>query len=131
VVGIAVASFAINKSGAPADAASAQVTIQRTSKMTDVALRQLIPLSAQKTYRLSFWAKASTRRCLALSLIQDKNPWGSLGLWKQVQLSSKWQKFEFVFTATAPDPTARFSLYFGDSNAAAGTVSVDAVTMSQ
>jgi hypothetical protein len=128
VVGNSVVSFKLDKLGAPYGAVSGQVTIQSASQMADVELRQLVPLSAKKTYRLSFWAKASTLRGLILCLTENRSPWGNLGLWKNVQLSSKWQKFEFVFTATATDPAARFTFRLGRQNS---TVWLDGVTISQ
>ena len=102
------------------------MNVKAAGQPADVELQQVVPLSPKGVYRLRFWAKASSNRPLTTLLMQDKRPWGIVGLWKQVSLSSHWQQFDIVFTYTGVEPEARLAFRMGDQ---IGTVWIDNVEL--
>jgi hypothetical protein len=93
---------------------SAQVNVKTAGQAADAELRQVIPLSPRGVYRVRFWAKASSNRPLIAVLMQDKNPWGTVGLWQRIPLSSQWQQFDIKFTYTGSESEARLAFRMGD-----------------
>ncbi len=70
---------------------------------------------AGQTYRLSFDAKASVAGGFGVSVMQNHDPWGGLGLWGWAEATTSWQPFEFIFTATASDTDGRAGFDLGQS----------------
>ena len=119
-------SSTLSTGSAPHGTASAQVNVKTAGQATAVELRQVVPLSPKGVYRLRFWAKASSNRPITTLLMQDKTPWGLVGLWKRVSLSSRWQQFDIAFTYTGGEPKARLTFRMGDYS---GSVWIDNVEL--
>ena len=102
------------------------MNVKETGQLADAELRQVVPLSPKGVYRLRFWAKASSNRPFTTLLMQDIKPWGTVGLWKRVSLSSYWQQFDIVFTHTSVESKARLVFRMGDQ---IGTVWIDNVEL--
>lgn len=69
-------------------------------------LQGVNPLPRDKRFRLSFWMKTTPQRGQRSVLVQVFNnsyPFNSYGLQETVNLSSTWQKYDFVFASTATD----------------------------
>ncbi|MEN6334992.1 MAG: hypothetical protein ABFE01_12075, partial [Phycisphaerales bacterium] len=67
-------------------------------------------------YTLSFEAGARAARRIGCTVSQAHDPWGNLGLSRNVDLSTERRTFSFGFVATAGDFNARVSFAFsGDS----------------
>jgi hypothetical protein len=64
-------------------------------------------------YTLSFEASSEKARNITAYVGQAHDPWGNLGLNRQVSLDTEWRTFRFGFTATASDTNARVSFSFG------------------
>jgi hypothetical protein len=111
---------------APHEKVSAQVNITEAGLPADVALQQVVSLAHKGVYQLRFWAKASSNRPFTTLLMQNERPWGTVGLWKRVSLSSQWKQFDIVFTYTGVEPEARLAFRMGDQN---GTVWIDNVEL--
>jgi len=119
-------SSTLSTGSMPNGTVSAQVNVKTAGKAADAELRQVIPLSPRGVYRLRFWAKASSNRPLTTLLMQENTPWGLVGLWKRVSLSSQWQQFDTEFTYTGGEPQARLTFRMGDYS---GTVWIDNVEL--
>jgi hypothetical protein len=63
-----------------------------------------------QTYTLQLWARADAPRSIAVGLQQDHDPWQELGLQREARLTTEWQHFRFVFSATKSDDNARVIL---------------------
>jgi hypothetical protein len=75
-----------------------------------------LPLTEGQYYTLSFEASSQQPRKITAYVGQAHDPWGDLGLSRQVDLGTEWTKFSFGFVATATDSNARVSFSFsGDS----------------
>lgn len=64
-------------------------------------------IQKDKIYTLSFKAKASKSCEISLSLMNNHEPWHSIGLQKNLKLDTKYQDFEFVFAANSDDEKSR------------------------
>ncbi len=64
-------------------------------------------------YTLSFEAAGQTARRISCGLSQAHDPWGNLGLSRNVELDANRRTFRFGFVATASDTNARISFAFG------------------
>ena len=76
-------------------------------------------VTAGQPYTVSFYAKASVARDVIVSIAMNHSPWGTLGLYQTVPLTTSYQLFTFSFVATATDANARISF---DMGAQAGNV---------
>src|SRR5262249_3078363 len=85
--------------------ASASGQIQITQKGTSgwhVQFNQSgVKLQAERPYTLSFWARADRPLSVTAQLAQAHEPWQTLGLEKDVKLTTAWHSFRFVFLASA------------------------------
>jgi hypothetical protein len=66
-------------------------------------------LEGGRHYTLSFRARAGGARSLGFSVMQDRAPWGGLGLQANVGLSTNWQSFRTGFVAASSCSVARLS----------------------
>jgi hypothetical protein len=66
-------------------------------------------VAAGQTYTLSFWAKASFATNCDAAVGQAHEPWGGLGCYREVALTTNWQQFSNTFQASATDANARLS----------------------
>jgi hypothetical protein len=66
-------------------------------------------LAGGRHYTVSFRARAGTARPLGYSVIQDREPWGGLGLQGSVRLEPQWQSFRgrASLREDSPDPRHR------------------------
>lgn len=64
-------------------------------------------------YTLSFEAVAEQPRPIKCNVGLNHEPWGYLGLFKNIDLTTTWQSYEFGFTATGSDDNARVCFSFG------------------
>ena len=73
-------------------------------------------------YTLSFAARADKPRRAVIALAMAHDPWSSLGLWKSVDLGTRWRRFQFLVSPTASDTKAR--ILVGDLGLAPGRVEI-------
>lgn len=75
-------------------------------------------LEAHRRYVLDFLARADRPRSMSLGVTQSYEPWDALGLYREVELTDRWQAFRFEFSAAGSDQHARLQFNLGVSNAA-------------
>ena len=97
-------------------AASARVTVTAGSTSTHlVQLRQGgVPLVANRTYTISFWAKASAARNVEVILQQVASPY-TVRFRRTVALTTSWQRHVLSYTATASDPNVQLAFNLAQS----------------
>jgi hypothetical protein len=66
-----------------------------------------IAVRSGTVYTLSFAARASTPRRVAVALAMAHEPWSELGLWKDIELGTEWRRFQFLVSPSASDSRAR------------------------
>ena len=71
-----------------------------------------LPVTEGQYYTLSFEASSEKPRKITAYVGQAHDPWGNLGLSRQVDLGTEWRTFRFGFTANASDNNARVSFSF-------------------
>ena len=64
-------------------------------------------------YSLSFWAKADQPRAASSWAQKNSDPWDTYMEFSPVQLTTEWQRYEFVTTAVADDAQAIFQFGLG------------------
>ncbi len=67
-------------------------------------------------YTLSFEAVAEQSRPIICNVGQNHTPWDNLGLYRNIDLTTTWQNYEFGFTATDSDDNGRVTFSFGGLN---------------
>jgi len=72
-----------------------------------------LKLTEGRYYTLSFEATGQAARRIGCVVSQAHDPWGNLGLSRNVDLDTDWQTFRFGFVATAGDDNARVNFSFG------------------
>jgi cytochrome c553 len=77
-------------------------------------------VESESRYAVQFRARADTPRTIYVGFSQAHQPWAGLGLYRKVQLTSKWENFSLEFVATADEDNGRILFDAGDS-----TVSVE------
>ncbi len=113
-------------------AQAGQFTIQTLPSDLNVQVYQAgLALEPNRTYVLSFAAKSSGGRDLALSLIQHGAPFTNYGLDKKaVDLTGEWRTYTLAFTTanfTTPVTDARLMFFLGQHAAAGDTYFIDDV----
>ena len=77
-----------------------------------------LKLDANRTYTVTFWARANAARSVNVTVSQAHDPWGNLGLGSPAAVTPEWRPFRFVFRASGSDANARVSWAgFGDAGA--------------
>jgi len=74
-----------------------------------------VPLAVEggRYYTVTFRARADAPRSIGYALSQEHEPWGTLGLSGQANLTREWQTVRAGFTATKRDDRARLSFSVG------------------
>jgi len=92
-----------------------------------VSLKQPLAngLVAQKTYALTFWAKASSPREVRYLIQQSTSPY-TLYLEQKINLTTSWQKFTQYFGANVTRPNAMLQFNVAQNT---GSVSIDNVSL--
>lgn len=116
-----------DKSSFQDGSASAKLTTTQTGgQWYYVSLAQKrLTFSANKTYTISFWAKASAARVTHVIVQQNYSPYTEYTK-KTMNIGTGWQKYTFSFTCPVSDSNLKFSFSAADST---GTLWVDAVTI--
>ena len=79
-----------------------------------IQLRQNAPFTAGKTYEISFMAKADAARTMDAGLQMEGDPWTSH--WgAQQNLTTANQTFNYTFSPTVTDATAKLKFYVGNN----------------
>jgi hypothetical protein len=68
-----------------------------------------LKLQADRSYTLSFSAKADRQTSISVNAGQAHEPWLGLGLSSTANLTTQWQPFRFVFKASQSDDNGRVS----------------------
>jgi hypothetical protein len=90
-----------------------------------VQLRQVLPITAGKTYTITFMGKASAARTMKLAIQQINDPWTTYWTSPVINLTTSAQTFgPFTFTSTNTDATTLLEFYLGASTA---TVYIDKI----
>ncbi len=86
-------------------------------------------LEPGEAYCLSFLVRADPPRTFSVKLLNNKAPWGLVGLSETVSASPAWRKVRVVFRAGRPrEKKLRLDFFFGD---AAGTVWLDEIKLAR
>jgi arylsulfatase A-like enzyme len=93
-----------------------QVSILRTG--TNIQLFQAgLVIQESQQYRLRFDARADSNRAIKVFIHLNKTPNTNLGLSQTANLTTSWQTFEYIFTATGSTTDARLRLWFANQTA--------------
>ena len=87
-----------------------------------------IDLDPERSYRVTFVAKASEPLQLSVSTKICEPPWSGFGLREKVDLTTEWQTFEYVFEAQGTVP-GRSRLTFYSADSAPGEFWIDSVVV--
>ena len=82
-------------------------------------------LTKGRAYHVRFAARAEGATSVGVAVGQGHDPWGPLGLYRSVRLTSDWQTVSFGFTATADDANARLSFALGGGTGTVDVADVD------
>ena len=85
-------------------------------------------LVQSNTYDLTFWARASAPRFIAVSSQKGSPDWRNYGLDQRLAITSDWQPYTATFTANETVSDARLQFFLGETN---GTVWLDDVVLKQ
>jgi hypothetical protein len=88
---------------------SMRITVTRPAESGwPVRLQQArLPVEQDRSYTVSFWAKADEPVRMRVGIEEAHPPWHRLALPARAELTEKWQPFRFVFTTGATDDNAR------------------------
>ncbi len=92
----------------------AEIDIGDSGMFYEEELMQLVSVQAGRTYNLSFYAKASPISGIKVCLQNNSDPWNNYGLWKEINLSSMWTKYQYIFQANVTDELARLDFMLGE-----------------
>ena len=82
-------------------------------------------VKAKERYTVSFRARAAEPRTMVVKAQQAKEPWESLGLFKQVSLTEQWQSFRLDFESKLDEPKTRLGFNLGENAAAVEITDLD------
>jgi SAM-dependent methyltransferase len=85
-------------------------------------------LDAGRTHVLEFRARADRPRTISAGAAQSREPWGGLGLYKQIDLTAGWQSFRLEFESASGGEQAR--IHF-DLGAVAVSLEIASLTLSR
>ncbi len=125
--GSANGTFTATNATSTHGAYSAQIVVTTTtSNLQDLELATYgVPVSAGKTYTLSFWAKASGNRTMD-AIVQNGNDPYTLYTRKTASLTSSWQQYTYTFQPTETTDNALVGFQVAT---ATGTVWIDDVQL--
>lgn len=75
-----------------------------------------LSVKSDEHYAVSFEGRADSARRVAVAVSEAHPPWESVGLYREIELSPKWQTFQIDFVATADDDNARVHFDVGGSD---------------
>ncbi len=128
VSGGAAASWAVTMEGPTSnESAKVQITTPGSAAWNVSLFQGNLNVSTLTPYTVTFWAKASSNRTIAVAVNMNHAPWSGLGFYRQINLTTAWQQFTVGFDLTASDTNAR--LMFTDLAIPAGTVWISQVSM--
>lgn len=82
-------------------------------------------VKARERYTVSFRARAAEPRSMVVKAQQPKDPWESLGLFRQVSLTEQWQSFRLDFESKLDEQKARLGFNLGENAAAVEIADLD------
>jgi hypothetical protein len=82
-------------------------------------------VKAKERYTVSFRARAAEPRTMVVKAVQGKEPWDSLGLFREVSLTEQWQSFRCDFEAKLDDEKSRLGFNLGSTDADVEIAEVD------
>ncbi len=133
VIAPAAGSAAVTSDGAGtgyANTAEISVTTPEPANTWHVQFMQgNLSVQTATAYTLTFWAKADSARVMNVNLMQAASPWANLGFSANVNLTSSWQQFTYVFAVNANEPDARVT--FSGLASAAGNCWLTGISMKQ
>jgi len=77
-----------------------------------------LKVKLNQRYSVCFRARADERRSLMVGFAKAYEPWDSLGLFRNVELTTEWRSFQEDFVAIADDDNARIHFDLGDRDVA-------------
>lgn len=92
----------------------AEIDIGDSGIFYEEELMQLVSVQAGRTYNLSFYAKASPASGIKVCVQNNSDPWNNYGLWKEINLTSSWTKYQYIFQPTVTDEFARLDFMIGE-----------------
>ncbi len=75
-----------------------------------------VRLAPDRQYEITLRARAEAPRDVVVTVRQGHEPWGTLGLRRNLKLSNEWQEFTLPFQPPAAENDARVSFLAGQSN---------------
>ena len=98
-----------------------------TEDSGDIQLNHLgLGVKAGHGYAIAFRARAKCERRIMVGFAKAHEPWDGLGLYEEIELTSKWQSFEVDFVARDDDDEARIHFDLGASKVG---IELDDVTL--
>ena len=115
--GTALATWAVDATTATSGTHSLRVDVTQVDATSwHVQFSQGgLAVQAGQRYRLRFAARASAAGAIDANVKQNHDPWDGLGLWGTAELTTDWQTFDFVFTATANDADGQVGFDIGQA----------------
>lgn len=98
------------------NAAGTRVSGIKSAQKTDWHVRlgqSPLPLKKDQVYKLAFRVKADAPRTLVVDVQETHAPFGNLGFYQELKLTTEWQKFHWDFKARADDPAAALQVKLG------------------
>ena len=74
------------------------------------------PLRSNHDYNISFIARAAGPRTIMVASTRVDYPSDNLGLYSNIELTTRWQRFNLQFTPNADEDFSEIQFYFGNSN---------------
>ena len=100
------ATFKISQDGPNGDNCLHVTTLKPGQQSWNLQVHQLsITLQDDAPYTLSFWGKSDEIRQIGVGVRLQQAPWRFVGLQTNTQLTTEWQRFEFVFQAREAEPS--------------------------
>jgi len=113
------------------DPEGVQIAIEKaaTGAAPDIQLNlPYYELQAGRRYALHFRGRADRPRNLGVGVAAAHAPWAGLGLYRQIELTAEWRRFEVEFAAAADEDNARIYFDAGESDP---SVELTAVSLRQ
>ena len=108
------ASFDITTGGVINGNFKAEIDIGDSGLFYEEELIQLVSVETGESYHVSFWAKASPSCQIKFCVQNNSDPWNNYGLWREINLTSEWTKYQYIFTANTTDDLARLDFMIGE-----------------
>ncbi|HNZ86103.1 MAG TPA: carbohydrate binding domain-containing protein [bacterium] len=93
----------------------AEINIGDSGLFYEEELMQLVEIESGESYNVSFWAKSNPASGIKFCIQNNNDPWNNYGLWKEINLTSTWKKYQYIFIANTTDQLARLNFMIGES----------------